>query len=233
MSRALLLKLRSEFKRVADPVRALGMQRYMKSAMPYHGVPAPLIRRVCRESFADLEFEDAEAWRKSVLHIFRNARFREEWYAAVELCRSKKARAFQTIDALPMYEEMIVRSAWWDIVDTLAAHGVGSLLRAHPKPLAGEMRAWSRSENMWKRRTAILCQLSFKKETDLKLLYSCIEPSLDSKEFFLRKAIGWALRQYAWTNPAEIRRYVRANEARLSPLSKREALKNIGVGHGG
>lgn len=90
------------------------------------------------------------------------------------------------------------------------------------------MRAWSRSENMWKRRTAILCQLSFKKETDLKLLYSSIEPSLDSKEFFLRKAIGWALRQYAWTNPAEVRRYVRANAGRLSPLSKREALKNIG-----
>ena len=80
---------------------------------------------------------------------------------------------------------------------------------------------------MWKRRTAILSQLTFKKDTDLKLLYDCIEPSIESKEFFLRKAIGWALRQYAWTDPKEIQRYVRVNETRLSPLSRREALKNL------
>jgi len=90
-----------------------------------------------------------------------------------------------------------------------------------------KMLQWSRSRNLWKRRSAILCQLSFKTETDLDLLYAAIEPSLVSKEFFLQKAIGWALRQYAWTDPREVRRYVRANAARLSALSKREALKNI------
>jgi len=90
-----------------------------------------------------------------------------------------------------------------------------------------KMFHWSRSQNLWKRRSAILCQLSFKTETDLDLLYAAIEPSLVSKEFFLQKAIGWALRQYAWTDPREVRRYVRANAARLSALSKREALKNI------
>jgi 3-methyladenine DNA glycosylase AlkD len=89
------------------------------------------------------------------------------------------------------------------------------------------MLRWSRSPDMWKRRTSILCQLTFKKDTDLKLLYACIEPSMDSTEFFLRKAIGWALRQYAWTYPDEVRRYVRKNAARLSPLSRREALKNL------
>jgi 3-methyladenine DNA glycosylase AlkD len=91
-----------------------------------------------------------------------------------------------------------------------------------------EMRAWSRSDDLWKRRSAILCQLTFKKDTDLDLLYAVIEPALASREFFLRKAIGWALRQYAWTDPREIRRYVREREEQLSPLSKREALKNIG-----
>jgi 3-methyladenine DNA glycosylase AlkD len=204
------------------------MQRYMKSSMPYYGVPSTPMRQICKACFAGLEFEDAGQWRDSVLHIFRNAKFREEWYASVELCLWKKARAFQTPDALPMYEEMIVTAAWWDIVDTLAGHGVGSLLREHPKPMTKEMLAWSRSDNMWKRRTSILSQLTFKKNTDLKLLYSCIEPSLDSKEFFLRKAIGWALRQYAWTDPKEVKRYVREHESALSPLSKREALKNIG-----
>jgi 3-methyladenine DNA glycosylase AlkD len=91
------------------------------------------------------------------------------------------------------------------------------------------MLAWSRGASLWKRRSAILCQIRFKTDTDLDLLYRCIEPSLPSKEFFLRKAIGWALRQHAWTDPAEVRRYVHENEARLSPLSRREALKNLGA----
>jgi 3-methyladenine DNA glycosylase AlkD len=90
------------------------------------------------------------------------------------------------------------------------------------------MLAWARGDDLWKRRSAILCQLGFKGETDLGLLYACIEPSLGSKEFFLRKAIGWALRQHAWTDPAEVARWVAANEERLSPLSRREALKNAG-----
>jgi 3-methyladenine DNA glycosylase AlkD len=95
------------------------------------------------------------------------------------------------------------------------------------------MLAWSTDTDMWKRRSAILCQLPAKSETDLDLLYACIEPSIGSAEFFLRKAIGWALRQYAWTDPDEIARYVAANEDRLSGLSKREALKNSGKRRGG
>ena len=227
MSQALLLKLRSELKQAADPKRAPDMQRYMKSAMPYYGVTGPLQKRVFQKVFAGLQFKDAAAWRNSVLHVFRNARFREEWYAAVALCEWKKAAMFQTPDILPMYEEMIVTAAWWDVVDALSSHRVGALLRAFPKPVGKEMRGWSRSANMWKRRTAIICQLLSKRDTDLRLLYACIEPSIESKEFFLRKAIGWALRQYAWTDPEEVRRYVRKNEKRLSPLSRREALKNI------
>ena len=80
---------------------------------------------------------------------------------------------------------------------------------------------------MWIRRASILAQLRFKEDTDLELLYACIQPSLSSKEFFLRKAIGWALRQYAWTDPKEVKRWVRAHEHELSNLSKREALKNV------
>ena len=90
------------------------------------------------------------------------------------------------------------------------------------------MLAWSRDADIWKRRSAILCQLTFKEDTDLDLLYACIKPSLGRKEFFLRKAIGWALRAYAWTDPKEVQRYVRQHERSLSPLSRREALKNVG-----
>ncbi len=89
------------------------------------------------------------------------------------------------------------------------------------------MLAWSRDSNMWKRRASIICQLGFKADTDLKLLYDCIEPNLGDGEFFVRKATGWALRDYAWHDPAEVDRFVRANEARLSGLSRREATKNL------
>ena len=227
MSRTLLLDLRSQLKRAADPGKASQMQKYMKSPMPYHGVPGPVLRQVFKEVFAGLSFSDADSWRNAVLYIWRNARFREERYAAIALCEWKKAKAFQTLETLPTYEEMIVSGAWWDVVDVLASHCVGSLLRCYPKPVGREMLRWSRSDDMWKRRTSIICQLGFKENTDLKLMYACMEPSLGSKEFFLRKAIGWALRQYAWTSPDEVRRYVRAHEHELSPLSKREALKNI------
>ena len=226
--RRLLRKLRSDLKRVADPARASDMQRYMKSVMPYLGVPAPVLRIVFKNVFADVAFKDFESWQSTVLYVWRNARYREELYAAIALCECRQADAFQTPPALPVYEELIVTGAWWDLVDVVASHCVGKLLRAYPRRIGRAMRSWSRSKNIWKRRTAIICQLGFKKETDVELMYACIGPSLDSKEFFLRKAIGWARRQYAWTNPTEVQRYVRANSAKLSPLSKREALRNIG-----
>ena len=222
--------VRSALRRVADPAKAAPMQAYAKSAMPYLGVTAVPIRRVCREVFADVDFPTAAAWRRAVLGLWRGARFREERYCAIELTGVRRFGRFQDLAALPMYEEMIVTGAWWDLVDGIAGHRLGTLLRRFPREMKREMRAWSRSDDLWKRRSAILCQLTFKKATDLDLLYATIEPSLGSREFFLRKAIGWALRQYAWTDAKEIRRYVRAHEGRLSGLSRREALKNAGPG---
>lgn len=227
MSRTLLLRLRAELKRVAQPEKAAAMQRYMKSTLPYYGAPAPIARHVFRKIFSTIQFRDGEEWRSAVLYIWRNAKFREEWYAAIALCEVRQAKDFQSPSTLSMFEEMIVTGAWWDVVDPLAAHGVGSLLRRYPRPISAKMRSWSRSDDLWKRRTSIICQLGFKDSTDLQLLYACIEPSLKSKEFFIRKAIGWALRQYAWTNPGEVRRYVREHQNSLSPLSRREALKNL------
>lgn len=203
------------------------MQAYMKSAMPYHGVSTPERRKIIAEVFREIAFAHAREWEAEVRGLWRGAKFREERYAALTLTEHKSAQAFQTPAAMPLYEELIVSGAWWDYVDGLASHQVGGILREYPKEMKAMMRQWSKDADRWKRRTAIISQLGFKKETDLKLLYDCIEPSLDSKEFFLRKAIGWALRQYAWTDPKEIVRYVCENEKRLSGLSKREALKNI------
>jgi 3-methyladenine DNA glycosylase AlkD len=225
----MLPRVRTALREAGDPLKAATMQAYMKSAMPYHGVPTPLLRRIFKMSFADVQFANAAQWRGQVLDLWRKARYREERYAALHLAGDRRAQAFQTPAAMKMYEELIVSGAWWDYVDDIASHRVGPILRDHPASMRRKMLSWSKSADMWKRRTAIICQLGFKQDTDLPLLYACIEPSLGSREFFLRKAIGWALRQYAWTDPSEIRRYVRRNTARLSPLSSREALKNIGA----
>jgi len=220
-------ELLRELRAAAEPRRAPEMQRYLKTSMPILGVTTPARNAVYRTLFPEIDLRDAAAWRALCLGLFRGATFREEWWAAVSLSGDRRARAWQTREALPMYEEMIVTSAWWDVVDDVATHRLSLLLRLEPAAMKRTMRAWSRDRNLWKRRSAILCQVPLKKETDLDLLYAAIEPSLGSKEFFLRKAIGWALRQYAWTDAAEVVRYVEANRARLSGLSVREALKNV------
>lgn len=220
--------VRARLTAIADPARAPGMQAYMKSAMPYLGVAATPMRQTCRELFKGLSWPDSAAWQKDVLSIWRGATHREERYAAVELSGMRAARDFQRMGALSMYEEMIVTGAWWDYVDAIAGQRLWTILENEGEPMRRAMLAWSKDRDIWKRRSAILCQLHATQKTDLDLLYACIEPSLDSTEFFLRKAIGWALRQYAWTDPGEIRRYVATYEGRLSGLSKREALKNIG-----
>jgi 3-methyladenine DNA glycosylase AlkD len=223
----LLSRLRKVLRQAADPVKAPIMQAYMKSEMPYHGVPMPRLRQICKVAFVDVEFATAPEWYGQVLDLWRAAQYLEERYAALYLTRDKRALRYQTPSAMKLYEELIVTGAWWDYVDEIAANRVGPILRDYPAPMRRKMLSWSSSADLWKRRTAILCQLGSKAHTDLALLYACIEPSLGSQEFFLRKAIGWSLRQYAWTDAAEVKRYVRRNRDRLSALSVREALKNI------
>lgn len=223
----MLSALRQALRQAGDPLKAPAMQAYMKSTMPYHGVPMPLLRQVFKTVCGDAQFDSAAQWRLQVLAIWNQAKFREERYAAMMLAGHRNASRFQTLAAMPLYEEMIVTGAWWDYVDAIASERVGPILREHPRAMHRKMLAWSKSRDLWKRRTSIICQLGFKAHTDLALLYACIEPSLESPEFFLRKAIGWALRQYAWIDPAEVKRYVHSRRDRLSPLSRREALKNV------
>jgi 3-methyladenine DNA glycosylase AlkD len=223
----LLASVRRDLRAVAVPQRARPMQRYMRSEMPYHGVPAPAVHAISRRRFADLEFPSAAAWQRTVRYLWNNAQFREERYCAIALTRVRAVDRFQTLSALPLYEELIVSGAWWDYVDELAIHPVGDLLRKYPGPMGRSMRAWSRSEDLWKRRSSIICQVGSKDAVDRALLYECIEPSMESREFFLRKGIGWALRQYARNAPDEVARYVAEYEARLSPLSRREALRHV------
>jgi len=200
----------------------------MKSSMPYYGVNAPVQRDIWRRVFRRHVLSDEPSWQATVLALWRTARFREERYAALALTGERPYAPFQTLHALPLYEELIVTGAWWDYVDLIASKRVGDLLKRYPREMMTLLREWSRCGDLWKRRAAILAQLGFKASTDLRLLYDCIEPNIEDQEFFIRKAIGWALRQYAWTDPKEVERYVKAHRERLSALTVREALKNIG-----
>jgi 3-methyladenine DNA glycosylase AlkD len=211
----------------ADPARAPGMQAYMKSAMPYHGLRSAQVDDICKRVFAAHPFGSCGEWRAAILELWHSARFREERYASIRLVALKAHRECRSPDLMPALEEMIVTGAWWDYVDALA-QVVGELLRSHRKEIRPMMRAWSKDPNLWKRRVSIICQVSAKRDTDLDLLYANVELNLADRDFFIRKAIGWALRAYAWTDPDEVARYVRAHEAQLSGLSRREALKNIG-----
>jgi 3-methyladenine DNA glycosylase AlkD len=219
--------VRRSLRAVADPQKAPFMQAYMRSKMPYLGVQAPALRRTIKPIFAAHPLASQGDWQVAVLELWRGARFREERYAAIELAGLPVYRCFRTFEVLPMYEEMIVSGAWWDYVDAIATQQIGELLAGDPAKIAGVLRDWALGRDLWKRRTAILAQLKFKSDTDLDLLYHCILASAHSKEFFLRKGIGWALREYAKTNPEEVKRFVRQHETLLSPLTRREALKNL------
>jgi 3-methyladenine DNA glycosylase AlkD len=209
----------------ANPTRAAAMKAYMKSTMPYRGINMPEVRAITRRVFGGAPMT-CDEWRDTVLQLWRGARYREERYVAQILLEHTRHRDCLGPRDMPMLEEMVVTGAWWDLVDEVAPV-IGELLRHHPKQMRPLMRLWSTDHDLWKRRVSIICQLKFKRDTDLELLYANIEPNLTDRDFFIRKAIGWALRQYAWTDPDEVARYVRSNESRLSGLSKREAMKNI------
>lgn len=226
-SAELIRDLKKRLRAAADPARAPGMQAYMKSAMPYLGISTPGLLAIAKFVFAAHALDSSTQWRDTILRIWRGARYREERYAAISLAGYKKYASYRDLESISMYEEMIVSGAWWDYVDAIASRHLGPILRLHPRPMKTLLLRWAKGEDIWKRRSAILAQLSFKENTGLDLLYRCIEPSLGRPEFFLRKGIGWALRQYAWTDPAEVLRYAREHEPALSPLSRREALRNI------
>jgi 3-methyladenine DNA glycosylase AlkD len=224
----LVAAIRDGLAAAADPARAPGMHAYMKSVMPYRGVTSPVNKPIFKRAIEEHRLPDAASWAAAVRRLFHEASYREEWYGALAVLEHPLYRDHRTLEALPLYEELIVGGAWWDIVDDVATGPLRDLVAAHPSAMGTALRQWSVSADRWKRRSSVICQISRRRAIDLRLLYDCIEPNLADRDFFLRKAIGWALRDYAWVDPEEVVRYVAAHEARLSGLSRREALKNVG-----
>jgi len=214
----------AQLRRAADPARAPQMQAYMKSSMPYLGVPLPMTRRITRAAAAADPPADVADLLGSATELWRTAEYREERYAAAELTGLRIARG--RLELLGLYREMIVTGAWWDHVDGISER-IGVLLLDHRPVLEPVIREWSTDPDRWLRRSSIICQLALKQSTDVELLTDVIAANMADREFFIRKAIGWALRQYARTDPDWVRVFVAVNQDSLSPLSRREAMKHL------
>ena len=225
---ALVEEVRRALAAAADPERAAGQQAYMKSAMPYRGITLPALRRLLRPLLAEHPPADRGSWEATILELWDEAAFREERYAATALVRHAEARPWRDRDAVPLARHLIVTGAWWDHVDELAVHLVGAALRADRAALTPVLRDWATDpESLWLRRTAVMCQVGAKAEVDRDLLRFAIEANLDDRTFWLRKAIGWALRDHARTDPDWVRAEVARLGDRLSGLSRREATKHL------
>ncbi len=213
--------LGAAFARAGDAERAAAMAAYMKGIAPFFGVPAPERRRIQRavldrwkpDEHALVEFARA-AW---------NRPSRELHYAACDLLQRNAAGL--SADVFADLEWLITHKSWWDTVDSLAPV-VGVLVGAVPS-LDREMDRWIDADDFWLARVAIIHQLRRKLDTDADRLFRyCLRRAAD-QEFFVRKAIGWALREYAKSAPDAVRAFVDAHESELSPLSKREARKHL------
>lgn len=198
----------------------------MKSNMPFWGIQAKALRQTCRQVFKAHPCQSKEEWVTQIAYIWDTATRREERHAAIELLAVNAYRkAWLNTNDLPLLKRMIKEGAWWDYVDAIAVHDVGYVL-THFKPSATrQMYRWAQEKDLWVRRTAILSQLRFKADTDEALLTYALDHSLEDTNFFARKAIGWALREYSRTSPEFVLDYVRIHAEQLSGLSKREALR--------
>jgi 3-methyladenine DNA glycosylase AlkD len=216
-------RITTELESLADPAHAPAMAAYMKVAengtLPFLGVRRPVVRRMARRL---AKGHDPDTLLATVETLWDSAIRREQRYAAQDLLGLRWAKG--RLDLLDLHRHHVVTGAWWDHVDE-TAHRIADLVDAHPGPMGVVLRDWSTDDVMWLRRVAIIGQLGLRGGVDLELLADVIEPNRSDPEFFVRKAIGWALREVARWEPDWVRAYIEGTE--LSPLSRREALKHL------
>ena len=212
--------LQVEFEKHADAGNAVQMKKYMKDRSEFFGIKSPLRRELYREHIRQFGLMPA-GQREEIVHWCWETSQREWQYFAMEFL-GKEAKKMNK-EIISLYEFMIVTKSWWDSIDYISANLVGPYFQKFPEQIPLITTKWMNSDNMWLQRTCLLFQLKYKLQTDTKLLSSFIRQLASSNEFFIRKAIGWALREYSKTNPDFVIRFVQENN--LSGLSEREALK--------
>ncbi|MFD5271416.1 DNA alkylation repair protein [Streptomyces sp. NPDC058335] len=220
-----LERLTAVYAAAADPARAATMRAYMKDVAPFLGIPTPERRALSRSVLAGLPRPDEGDCTAIGLRCWALPE-REYHYFAVDHLRRYAGRCSSAF--LPVARRLVTTVSWWDTVDLLAVHVVGPLVAADPR-LTAEMDAWITDDDLWVARTALLHQLGYKDRTDADRLFGyCLRQS-GHPDFFVRKAIGWSLREYAKTDPDAVRAFLARERGRFAPLTVREALKNIGA----
>jgi 3-methyladenine DNA glycosylase AlkD len=223
-TRELVEFVRHDLREHADPERAPAMAAYMKTTMPFLGVGVKDIRNAARVAARAYPPADQAAYEASVLALW-NLDHREEKHVAVAYAR--EFERYIRPGSLGLYERLVREGAWWDFVDEIAIHLVGATLLKNPKEVWPVMDRWIEDADMWVRRTAILCQNRHRANTDEERLFRYCLTRAGEKEFFIRKAIGWALREYAYTAPDAVRRFIDDHRGVLSNLSVREGGKHL------
>lgn len=216
--------VRRELRAVSDSRKAVEMAQYMKSAMPFYGVQKPdripIFRQLSRDFAPTCQSEYIK-----IVETLWEGDHREERYLAIDY--AQKFVRFADSSSLPLFEHMIRSGAWWDFIDPIASALVGSVLRSERDSVAAVLNKWIENEDMWIRRSAILSQLKHKTATDRTMLFEFCLTTMHEREFFIRKAIGWALREYSYSEPEAVKDFLLANKSELSPLSFREGAKHL------
>ncbi|MEH7444434.1 DNA alkylation repair protein [Bacillus sp. JJ1122] len=216
-------KLRLVLQEHRNEEEAVRLSKYMRNQFVFFGLRAPLSRGLVKEYIGKNGLPDQDELVETIKALWS---FEErEMQMAGLYIMDKMIKNIRTSD-LGMIEFMITTKSWWDTVDHIAKHHAGKYFYMYPEKL-GTIDTWLESGNVWLIRSAILFQLGYKEKTNEDLLSSIIERSLGSKEFFINKAIGWALREYGKSNPDYTINFV--NNHTLAPLSKREALKLLQI----
>jgi len=217
----LMERLSAGFEAHADPERAGPMAAYMKGRFPFLGIPATERRELQRRAWKGLP-KPSERELGAVARASWREREREYQYFGADYVRAHVARCSAAF--LDNLETLITTKSWWDTVDLLATRGVGTLGQKHPSARRA-MDTWIESDNVWLARTALLFQLTYKSDTDATKLFRYCEQRMNDESFFIRKAMGWALREYSKTDAPAVRGFVHAHRDSLSTLTRREALK--------
>ena len=210
------------FKANADALQATSAKKYMRDQFEFFGINTPLRRKLTKQFIAKHNIP-SKIDIPLLVRLLWKLDEREYQYFAMEILE-RYADEFN-IRHMEMLEFMLQYKAWWDTIDFIAPRLIGPYFTRYPKKRNAQIKKWMASGNPWLIRTALIFQMKYKNKTDTKLLFSLVNECKHEKDFFIRKAIGWALREYSKTNPKAVKDFVKNNT--LSPLSKKEALKRM------
>jgi 3-methyladenine DNA glycosylase AlkD len=218
-----ILNLETNLYKNANRDSGIPMENYMKNNFSFLGIKTDNRRTLFKTNYEKHKTEIKANFKNIAWELF-NKKEREFHQSAIDLL-VKEFKKNYLLEDIQLIEKLLITNSWWDSVDTISKYILGGYLQQFPEETYKIIEKFSNSDNMWLIRSGIIFQLSYKEKTDFELLQSECEKHKDSKEFFIQKAIGWALRDYSRYNPIGVKQYV--NTTNLKPLSKREALRNI------